>query len=220
MGLKGSSSVERYLTLPEQFDSACKKFSDRDAFSHLGKSISFLEWHQHSLTLANWLSQQDLVAGDTVGVVLPNILQFPIIAQAVFRAGLILVPVNPIAKQEDLDLIYSQTRLKVVFFLDLFESCLKPLLSQKLHTKWVRCNLGDFTLKGKRLKIESWRRYFSKSTLMDAGIEALSFRDLLGVSTGKNTVHAELRLKNIPVERDGSKVVMIFYTQGDRKSVV
>src|SRR5690625_7120000 len=62
----------------------------------MGKDMTFHEVELSATYLAAYLQSRVLKEGDKVAVVLPNILQFPIAAYAILKAGLVLVSTNPL----------------------------------------------------------------------------------------------------------------------------
>src|SRR5690625_7678866 len=62
----------------------------------MGKDMTFHEVELSATYLAAYLQSRGLKDGEKVAVVLPNILQFPIAAYAILKAGLVLVNTNPL----------------------------------------------------------------------------------------------------------------------------
>ena len=79
-------------TIVDVFDKACCEFSERKAFSCMGKNLTFAELDRLSGQFASYLQHHSgLKAGDRVAVQLPNVLQFPVVMFGVLRAGMVLV---------------------------------------------------------------------------------------------------------------------------------
>jgi len=77
-------------------EDSMRKYSTSMAYSCFGQSITFAEVDKKSAALASYLLEvANLNYGDRVVIQLPNLMQFPIAAFAVLRAGLILVNANP-----------------------------------------------------------------------------------------------------------------------------
>jgi long-chain acyl-CoA synthetase len=84
------------LNVAKVIEESMKKYSTSPAYSCFGHSISFAEVDKKSAALASYLLEvANLNYGDRVVVQLPNLMQHPIAAFAVLRAGLILVNANP-----------------------------------------------------------------------------------------------------------------------------
>ena len=75
---------------------ACKKHADLTAFSCEGASLSFRKLDRFSDQFAAWLLREStLESGDRVAIQLPNLLQYPVVALGVIKAGMVLVNINP-----------------------------------------------------------------------------------------------------------------------------
>lgn len=86
------------------FDEAVAQFSDRVAFNALGQDMTYTELDVQSRAFAAWLRNDGgLQAGDRVAVQLPNLLQYPVAAWGILRAGLVLVNTNPLYTERELE---------------------------------------------------------------------------------------------------------------------
>ncbi len=84
-------------TILDLFRETIAKSPQLPAFSMEDLSITFHELDIYSDRLAQYLlSQADVQKGDRILVQLPNIIAFPIAVFAAFKAGLIVVPCNPL----------------------------------------------------------------------------------------------------------------------------
>jgi long-chain acyl-CoA synthetase len=68
-----------------------------------------------SALAAGWLKEHGVGIGDRVGIMLPNIPQFPILYYGVLRAGGIVVPMNPLFKEREVEYYLSDSGAKVLF---------------------------------------------------------------------------------------------------------
>ena len=89
-------------TLAQVINENLKLFAHKTAFVFLDRPFSFAEVDQLSHQFASFLQQQGIQAGSRVAVMLPNIIQYPIVSFAILRAGYILVNVNPLYTQREL----------------------------------------------------------------------------------------------------------------------
>lgn len=64
--------------------------------------------------------------GDRVGIMLPNVPQFPIIYYGALRAGAIVVPMNPLLKEREVEYYLSDSGAKVLFGWEGFAEEAKP----------------------------------------------------------------------------------------------
>ena len=68
-----------------------------------------------SALAAGWLREHGVGPGDRVGIMLPNIPQFPILYYGALRAGAAVVPMNPLFKEREVEYYLSDSGAKVLF---------------------------------------------------------------------------------------------------------
>ena len=66
------------------------------------KQLSFAELDDRSARLAGLLEERGLKRGDRVGIMLPNVTEFPICYYGVLRVGGIVVPMNVLLKRREI----------------------------------------------------------------------------------------------------------------------
>jgi long-chain acyl-CoA synthetase len=90
------------LNLASLLTESAKRSPDAPAI-RLGESeLSYAELDDRSARLATLLGEQGFKPGDRVGVMLPNVPEFPIAYYGVLRAGGIVVPMNVLLKRREI----------------------------------------------------------------------------------------------------------------------
>ena len=103
-----TSARARGLNLPRLLIEACARHAHKPAFTNLGHSLSFRDIDRLSADLAAQLRAPaadgglGLQPGERVAIMLPNLLQFPVVLLAVLRADLLAVLVNPMYTAREL----------------------------------------------------------------------------------------------------------------------
>ena len=123
------------------------------------QEISYEQLDKLSLKVAIYLQQLGLKVGDAVGVMLPNILQYPVITLGVIRAGMVLVSMNPSYTSRELEHQMDDADIRALFILDKFIYTYKDIgdnLNRDLH-HLIICRLGDLKskLKGALINLVS-----------------------------------------------------------------
>lgn len=98
--------------------------------------FTYRELDLSSRTVAAYLQALGLVKGDKVAIMLPNVIQYTIVAVAVLRAGLILVNVNPLYTSRELEHQLQDAEAKAIFILENFAHTYCFLLAL--------CKLNDY----------------------------------------------------------------------------
>lgn len=89
-------------TLSKTIAENLEKFQHKTAFIYLDRKFSYRDIDHDSQKIATFLQGLGLKTGSRIAVMLPNIIQYPIAAFAIIRAGYILVNVNPMYTQREL----------------------------------------------------------------------------------------------------------------------
>jgi len=113
------------LTIPDGLSSisdlleqSFNKFADYPAFTCGNVLYTFAQIEENSRALAAWLQNDSgLQAGDRVAIQLPNLIQFPIAAYAVLRAGMVIVNTNPLYTPTEMRHQFKNSGAKAVVIL-------------------------------------------------------------------------------------------------------
>src|SRR3954452_24056978 len=76
--------------------------------------LTYAELDDRSARLAALLREQGLQQGDRVGVMLPNVLEFPIAYYGILRAGGIVVPMNVLLKRREIAFYLEDSGAKIL----------------------------------------------------------------------------------------------------------
>jgi len=90
------------LNLASLLTESSARVPDNVAVRLAGIELTYAELDERSARLATLLSERGLSPGDRVGVMLPNVPEFPIAYYGVLRAGGIVVPMNVLLKQREI----------------------------------------------------------------------------------------------------------------------
>ena len=112
--------------------------------------MSFNELELASRKFATYLQNLGLAKGTRVAVMMPNVLQYPVVALAVLRAGLVLVNVNPLYTARELEHQLNDSGAEVLVIIENFASVYQSILGKTPVKHVVVASVGDMlgTLKG------------------------------------------------------------------------
>ena len=138
-----------HRSLGQLFEDSCARYGDRPAFTSMGKSLTFRQLEAESGKVASWLQGLGLEKGDRVAVMLPNVLQNPVIVYGILRAGLVVVNVNPLYTPRELEYQLKDSGAKVLFLLENFAATAQRVLPATSVKHVVVATMGDMLgLKG------------------------------------------------------------------------
>ncbi|MGY5391818.1 long-chain fatty acid--CoA ligase [Acinetobacter tandoii] len=137
-------------SLVDVFERNFQKFGSRDAFIFMDKALSFSELDEASRKFAAYLQSLGLAKGSRVAVMMPNVLQYPVVALGVLRAGLVLVNVNPLYTARELEHQLNDSGSEVLVIIENFASVYQSIIGKTPVKHVVVASVGDMlgTLKG------------------------------------------------------------------------
>ena len=91
-GMPANINPEAYVSVTDVLDETFKKYRNKPAFSCMGKEMTYGEVDEASRNFAAYLQSRGLERGDKIALMMPNILQYPIVLFGVLRAGLTTSP--------------------------------------------------------------------------------------------------------------------------------
>ena len=118
-----------HASLGALFENSCARYADRPAFSSMGKAITFRELEAESRKIGAWLQSTGLQKGDRVAVMLPNILQNPVVVYGILRAGYTVVNVNPLYTPRELTAQLVDSGARALFVLENFARTVETSLA-------------------------------------------------------------------------------------------
>jgi long-chain acyl-CoA synthetase len=132
--------------LDETFD----KYRHKMAFTCLGKEMSYDEIDRYSKQFAAYLHSRGLEPGDKIALMMPNILQYPIVLFGALRAGLILVNTNPLYTPREMRHQFTDSGAKAIVIVENFAANLQQILHETAIKTVIVTSMGEMVggLKG------------------------------------------------------------------------
>ena len=116
--------------------------------SDLGGELCRTELNVYSNRMASYLQSKGVEKGDRVAVMMPNILQYPIVVEAVLKAGAVLVNVNPLYTADELGHIVADSGAKVLVVFNGASSSVNVAVNEDVTI--VATGVGDMLSGAKR----------------------------------------------------------------------
>ncbi len=166
-GVSAEVDLGEFSSLKDILNKSCDRFRHRPAFSCMGKTLSYGDLDLLSVRFAAYLQSLGLSKGDRVAIMMPNILQYPVVLFGVLRAGLIVVNTNPLYTPRELEHQLEDSGAKAIVIVENFAHTLQQVLA-KTHVKHViTTQIGDLldfpkswlvnlTIKYKKKMIPKW----------------------------------------------------------------
>jgi len=132
-----------YNSVAQLLESACRKFASYNAFSCMGKAITYSDVEENSRIIGGWLQAKGLKKGDRVAIMMPNILQYTVVLPAVLRAGLVVINVNPLYTPRELEHQLKDSGAKAIFVLENFATTFEQVRTKVGVEHVVVTSMGD-----------------------------------------------------------------------------
>ncbi|MFK7964550.1 MAG: long-chain-fatty-acid--CoA ligase [Burkholderiaceae bacterium] len=142
-GVPHEIDYDQYSSLVELLDVSLKQYANRTAYVGFGKETSFAEVDSTSKLVAAWLQAKGLKKGDRVAIMMPNIVQYPIVLAGVLRAGMVVVNVNPLYTPRELEHQLKDSGAKAIFILENFAVTLEQVIAKTGVEHVVVASMGE-----------------------------------------------------------------------------
>ncbi len=143
-GVPATIDPDRYASLNDLLAQSFTRYGDQPALENFGVSMTFAELDRASRRLAAFLQSRDeLARGDRVAVMLPNIIQYPVVIAALLKAGLTIVNVNPLYKPRELEHQLRDSGARAIFVLENFASTVAAVLDDVPVDLVIVSGFGD-----------------------------------------------------------------------------
>jgi len=197
---------DAYHSIVEILEESCARFSKQPAFYSLGVTLTFKQIDDYARAFAAYLQQVlKLQKGSRVAIMLPNILQYPVVMFGILRAGLIAVNVNPLYTAPELAHQLEDSGADTIIVLSSFASTVQAALLVAPLKNVIVTDVGDLFPRVKSLLVNFVVKHIQKK-IPDWNIpHALSLKKIL--AEGKN-----LSFQRVPLSNQ--EIAFLQYTGG------
>lgn len=101
--------------LADNLTVTASKHGDRPAVRLGDTVVTYSQLQERAQRVATLLTQRGVGPGDRVGLVLPNVLEFPVLFYGALSIGAVVVPMNPLLKGREVQYYLEDSGASVVF---------------------------------------------------------------------------------------------------------
>jgi long-chain acyl-CoA synthetase len=143
-GVPAEIDVGEFQSLKEIAEKSFRKFADGDAYVQMGRAMSYAELDATSRQLAAWLQKEGaLKKGDRLAIMLPNLLQYPVVMLAALRAGITVVNTNPLYTPPELEHQLQDSGAEAIVVLENFAHVLQKVIARTKIRVVIVTSVGD-----------------------------------------------------------------------------
>lgn len=179
-GVPHEINPDPYPSLISLFDESFDKFKDKTAFVNMGTTISYAEVDKQSRLFAAYLQQLGLKKGARISIMMPNLLQYPIVLIGILRAGFIVVNTNPLYTLDELVHQTKDAGSEVIIVLANFAHIVKEAQSYLPALKHVIVTeIGDAFPVVKRFIVNAVVKYIKRMVPDYTSMSVTTYHDAL-----------------------------------------
>jgi long-chain acyl-CoA synthetase len=146
-GVPHDIDIQGYTCLVDLINDTLIKFKDRPAYTSVvgssKKTLSFADIDQKSKAFGAYLQSLGLQPGDKIGLMMPNLLQYPIALFGAMRAGLIVVNTNPLYTGREIEHQFNDAGVKAVVIAENFAFELEKVIAKTQVKHIIIASIGE-----------------------------------------------------------------------------
>ena len=142
-GVPADIDASQFPSLAQLLEHSFRTYANRRAFVCMDKAITYGELDRMSTHFAAWLQSRGLRPGARVAIMMPNVLQYPVVLAAVLRAGFVVVNVNPLYTPRELEHQLKDSGAEAIVILENFATTLQQVLARTPVRHVVVASMGD-----------------------------------------------------------------------------
>ncbi len=147
LGVPHDIDTEGYTSMVDLINDNLVKFKDRPAFTSIvgssKKTMTFSDVDQKSRAFGAYLQSIGLKPGDKIGIMMPNLLQYPIAVYGAMRAGLIIVNTNPLYTAREIEHQFNDAGVTAVVIAENFAFELEKVLKKTQVKHVIVASIGE-----------------------------------------------------------------------------
>src|SRR3990167_4124452 len=132
-----------YNSLTQLLEDAFRNHARSCAAICMDSDLSFAQLDELSASLGAWLQSRGLKRGARVALMMPNVLQYPVVIAAVLRAGMVVVNVNPLYTARELEHQLKDSGAEAIVVLENFAATLAEGIDRTAVKHVVLAAMGD-----------------------------------------------------------------------------
>jgi long-chain acyl-CoA synthetase len=197
-GVPEQIPTPKYRSIREMVEHSFQEYPDNPAYTNMGTTITYRGVDELSMQFACYLHKDlELTRGERVAIMLPNILQYPVAMCGAFRAGLVVVNVNPLYTARELKHQLQDSGAKCIVILENFAHILEEVIDDTDVEQVITTGVGDLLKFPKNLIVNFVLRHVRREVPRYRFANSTTFRQALSAGANEQLSHVEIGLADI-----------------------
>ena len=197
-GVPEQVPTPQFRSIREMIEHSFQGYPDNPAYTNMGTTISYRDLDEMSMQFACYLQKKlEMTRGERVAIMLPNILQYPVAMCGAFRAGLVVVNVNPLYTARELKHQLSDSGAKCIVILENFAHILEEVIDDTDVEHVITTGVGDLLRFPKSLLVNFVLRHVKREVPGYKFDNSVTFRHALRAGSQEQLAHVEIGLADI-----------------------
>jgi len=143
-GIPAEIPAPPWRSVRDLFEHSFAAYPNSPAYTNMGRTLTYADLNEKSMQFACFLQQElKLMRGERVAIMLPNILQYPVAMCGIFRAGLVVVNVNPLYTARELRHQLKDSGARSIIILENFAHILEDVIADTDVDHVITTGVGD-----------------------------------------------------------------------------
>lgn len=142
-GVPANIDPQSYATLVDLFEETFAKYGSKPAFSCMGKELTYKQVDKMSRQFGAYLQSRGLERGDKIAIMMPNLLQYPVVLFGAMRAGLVVVNTNPLYTPREMHHQFTDAGVKAIIIAENFAANLQKILDDTPIKVVITASIGE-----------------------------------------------------------------------------
>ena len=187
-----------HRSIRDLFEHSFAEYPENAAYTNMGTTLTYADLNRLSMQLACYLQDDlGLTRGERVAIMMPNILQYPVAMCAIFRAGLVVVNVNPLYTARELKHQLQDSGARAIVILENFAHILEEVIADTEVDHVITTGLGDLLRWPKGVITNLVMRHIKKAVPRYRLPSSVTFKRALQMGSDKKLAHVDIGFADI-----------------------
>ena len=142
-GIPANIDIDQYECMVDFLTESFQKYADLTAYECMGKTLTYSEVDQLSTQFGAYLHSRGLQPKDKIALMMPNLLQFPVVLFGCMKAGLTIVNTNPLYTPREMKHQFTDSDVKAIVIADNFAANLEKVLPETQIDTIILTSIGE-----------------------------------------------------------------------------